>query len=63
MEPPGVERIYKDPPHSANFGDGLAEQLKSVGVDYELNYTGASGVKHPDLFGFLLDKLNVDAGR
>ncbi len=49
----------KDPPHSANFGAGLVEKLKSVGVEYEFNYPGGPGVKHPDMFAFILEKLKV----
>ncbi|MDZ4286588.1 MAG: alpha/beta hydrolase, partial [Prosthecobacter sp.] len=56
---PVMGQPYKDPPHSANFGMGLAEKLKSVGIDYELNYTGGPSVKHPDIFGFLLEKLKA----
>lgn len=50
---------WKDPPHSANFGAGLVEKLKTLGVEYEFNYQGATGVKHPDIFSFLLEKLQV----
>ncbi len=56
---PALGQPFKDPPHSANFGAGLAEKLKSVGIEYELNYTGATGVKHPDIFGFILEKLKA----
>jgi acetyl esterase/lipase len=48
---------YKDPPHSANFGAGLVEKLKSAGVSYEFNYLGATGLKNPDIFSFLTDHL------
>ena len=54
---PALGQPYKDPPHSANFGAGLAAKLKSTGVEYEFNYPGAPDVKHPDIFGFLLEKL------
>jgi hypothetical protein len=54
---PQMGQPHKDPPHSANFGAGLVEKLKAVGVEYEFNYTGAKDVKHPDIFGFLLEKL------
>ncbi|MEP6669501.1 MAG: alpha/beta hydrolase [Chthoniobacter sp.] len=57
--PVALGEPWKDPPHSANFGAGLVEKLKKVGVEYEFNYTGATGVKHPDIFGFLLEKLQV----
>ena len=42
--------------HSANFGVGLEEKLKSQKIDYELNYSGAT-VKHPDMFGYIIEKL------
>lgn len=48
---------YKDPPHSANFGGGLEPALKKAGVEYEFNYPGATGIKHPDLFSFVVEKL------
>jgi hypothetical protein len=58
---PALGQPYKDPPHSANFGAGLAEKLKSQGVEFEFNYTGATGIKHPDIFGFLLEHLKGTA--
>lgn len=54
---PALGQPHKDPPHSANFGAGLVEKLKTVGVPYEFNYTGAKDVKHPDIFGFLVEQL------
>ncbi|HYF35656.1 MAG TPA: alpha/beta hydrolase [Prosthecobacter sp.] len=54
---PAMGQAAKDPPHSANFGLGLAEKLKATGVEFEFNYPGAAGLKHPDLFSFLTDKL------
>ncbi|MES2738633.1 MAG: alpha/beta hydrolase [Verrucomicrobiota bacterium] len=54
---PAMGKEAKDPPHSANFGVGLEEKLKKVGIPYELNYTGGPQVKHPDIFGFLLEHL------
>lgn len=56
---PALGQPFKDPPHSANFGVGLAEKLKSVGIQYELNHTGATDVKHPDLMSYLLEMLKV----
>ena len=58
---PALGKPFPDPPHSANFGVGLEAKLKSVGIEYELNYIGATGVKHPDLFGFLTEKLKAAA--
>ncbi|MCB1277370.1 alpha/beta hydrolase [Prosthecobacter sp.] len=56
--PPHLGQPYKDPPHSANFGAGLEEKLKAVGIEHEINYNNDyAHMKYPDLFGFLLDKL------
>lgn len=52
-------QAWKDPPHSANFGAGLAEKLKKIGVECEFNYQGGPPVKHPDLFSFVLDKFKT----
>ncbi|MEQ1862036.1 MAG: alpha/beta hydrolase [Chthoniobacteraceae bacterium] len=54
---PALGQPAKDPPHSANFGVKLAETLEAAGVECEFNYTGATSVKHPDIFGFLAEKL------
>jgi acetyl esterase/lipase len=56
---PVMGQPAKDPPHSANFGRGLEEKLKSVGIEYEFNYPGCPPVKHPDMFTFILEKLKV----
>lgn len=56
---PALGQPHKDPPHSANFGLGLAEKLKTIGAPYELNYPGAPGVEHPDMFRFLAKHLKV----
>lgn len=55
--PPAPGRPHKDPPHSANFGAGLAEKLSQAGAEFEFNYPGGPAVKHPDIFGFLIEKL------
>ncbi len=58
--PPNLGQAYKDPPHSANFGAGIAEKLKAVGIEHELNYNNDyAHMKWPDLFGFILEKLEV----
>ena len=56
---PALGQPFKDPPHSANFGVGIEPKLKAVGIDYELHYTGAQNVKHPDLFSFITEKLGA----
>lgn len=60
---PELGRPYRDPPHSANFGAGIAPKLKAVGIEYELNVTGAQNLKYPDLFSFLTEKLGVKAAK
>lgn len=47
-----------DPVHSAMFGAGLAEKLKSENVPFEFNHQGAT-VAHPDIFGFLAENLGA----
>ena len=56
--PPNLGQPYKDPPHCGNFGAGIAEKLKAVGIEHEINYNNDyAHMKYPDLFGFLLKKL------
>lgn len=58
--PPNLGQPYRDPPHSANFGAGLAEKLQAVGIEHEINYNNDyAHMKYPDLFGFLLAKLKT----
>ena len=56
--PPNLGQPYKDPPHSGNFGAGIAEKLKAVGIEHEINYNNDyAKMRYPNLFGFLLEKL------
>ena len=58
--PPNLGQPYKDPPHSGNFGAGIAERLKAVGVEHEINYNNDyAKMKYPNLFSFLQEKLKV----
>lgn len=62
--PPNPGQPYKDPPHSANYGAGLAEKLKALNIEHEINYnTDSARMKYPDLFGFLLHQLKAAPGR
>lgn len=57
-KPPQPGQPCADPPHSANFGAGLAEKLRQAGIEHELNCNNDYGrMRYPDLFGFLLAKL------
>lgn len=56
--PPNLGHPYKDPPHSANWGAGLAEKLQAVGIEHEINYNNDfAHMKYPDLFSFIVAKL------
>lgn len=55
---PNLGQPYKDPPHCGNFGAGIAEKLKAVGIEHEINYNNDYAHMHwPDLFGFIQEKL------
>ncbi len=54
---PALGEPQKDPTHTANYGVRLQEKCKSVGVECELVYPGAPGVKHPSALEFLIAKL------
>lgn len=55
---PNPGQPHHDPPHSGNFGAGLAPKLEAAGIEHEINYNNDYGkMRWPDLFGFLLEKL------
>ena len=56
---PAMGQEQKDPTHSANFGLGLQEKCKSLGVECELVYPGAPGVKHTSYYDFIVAKLKA----
>jgi acetyl esterase/lipase len=56
---PAKGKEQKDPTHTANFGAILAERAKELGVPCEFVYEGESGVAHPTIGDYLLDKLKV----
>ena len=56
--PPELGKPYKDPPHSGNFGAGIAPRLKEVGIEHEINFNNDyAHMRWPDLFGFIKEKL------
>ena len=57
--PPALGQDQKDPTHTANFGVKLQEKLNAIGVENELVYPGAPGVKHPQMHDFLIEKLKA----
>jgi acetyl esterase/lipase len=56
---PDMGKEQKDPTHSANFGVGLQEKCKSVGVDCQLVYPGASDVKDDNSVKYLIARLKA----
>lgn len=57
--PPALGQEQKDPTHTANFGVKLQERLREVGVESELVYPGAPGVKHPQIHDYLIATLKA----
>ena len=55
--PPAMGQEQKDPTHSANFGMGLQEKMRSTGVECQLVYPGATDVKYPKAEDFLIARL------
>jgi acetyl esterase/lipase len=55
--PPALGKEEKDPTHTSNFGVKLQEQCRAMGVDCELVYPNAPGVKHPTIEAYLMAKL------
>jgi acetyl esterase/lipase len=63
---PELGQDQKDPTHTANFGLKLQEHCREIGVDTELVYPQAAGVKHASATDYLiatLTKDRVDAGK
>lgn len=58
---PALGQEQKDPTHTANFGVKLEEKLKSVGVECELAYPAAPGMKHASTQAYLLEALKAPA--
>jgi len=56
-KPPALGQNQDDPTHTANFGVKLQEKLRRLGVECELVYPGAPGVKHPNVQDYLIEKL------
>lgn len=57
--PPALGQEQKDPTHTANYGVKLQEKCKAIGVECELVYPGAPGVKHPKVEDYLITKLKA----
>lgn len=60
--PPAIGKDQPDPTHSANFGVKLKERCAEVGLECEVVYPGATGVKHKNPTEFLIDILVTRKG-
>ena len=56
---PAMGQDQENPGHSANFGQGLAEKLKQIGVEYEFVYPNAPNVKYPRVQDYVIEKLTI----
>ncbi|MEO6741763.1 MAG: alpha/beta hydrolase [Chthoniobacteraceae bacterium] len=54
---PALGQEQKDPTHTANYGVKLQEKCKSLGVECELVYPGATDVKHKSADEYLIASL------
>jgi acetyl esterase/lipase len=60
-KPPALGQDQEDPTHTANFGVKLQEKLRGLGVECELVYPGAPGVKLPGVQQYIIEKLKGPA--
>ena len=58
--PPALGKPQKDPTHTSNFGVKLKEHCEAAGVNCELVYPGAKGVKHKTSTDYLIATLKAD---
>ena len=56
---PALGQEEKDPTHSANFGVGLQERCKAVGVPCELVHPSSQNVVHAKISDYLVAKLTA----
>ncbi len=54
---PAKGQAQKDPTHSANYGQLLAEKLEALGLEYELVHKGVQQPKHKNTTEYLIAKL------
>ena len=60
--PPAMGQAQESTAHSSNFGVGLQQQCRKLGVPCELVYPGAPEVKHADVAPYLIERLKAVAG-
>ena len=55
--PPAMGKNQRDPTHSANFGIGLQQRCRELGVECIVVYPGAESASHTDPTAYLIEKL------
>lgn len=60
---PALGQEQKDPTHTANYGLKLQEKCRSLGVDCELVYPGATDVQHASIDAYLIDRLKAPVAK
>jgi acetyl esterase/lipase len=55
--PPAMGQPLESTAHSANFGIGLQQHCRTLGVPCELVYPGAPEVQHADVAAYLIERL------
>lgn len=56
---PAIGKQQKDPTHTANFGVKLQERCTELGIDCEVVYPGATGIRHKSPTDYLIAKLTT----
>lgn len=54
---PALGQEQRDPTHTANYGVKLQERCREVGIPCDLQYPGASGVRHATTTEYLIETL------
>jgi acetyl esterase/lipase len=56
---PAMGKNQADPTHSANFGIGLQQRCKELGIACDVIYPGAADIKHPSPTAYLIAMLSA----
>lgn len=56
---PAMGKDQKDPTHSTNFGIGLQQRCKELGIGCDVIHPGTADAKHKTPTGFLIDRLSA----
>jgi acetyl esterase/lipase len=59
VTPPDMGKVGIESKHSANFGIGLQQRMRSVGVECQVAYPGATGVEFREPHEFLIARLKA----